>query len=325
MSEQSTAVNTAQAPEADSSISQESAENQEQSAVDGVSGANPADAAKLAKLEAKPEAKLTKTEKKTLRELKLKVDGKDFVEKLPFELPEEAAEYMTKQLQMSKAASKRMAEHADLQKQINSFITDLRKDPRKILSDPNIGIDLKQLAASVIEDEIERSKKSPEQLEKEKLEQRLRDIEAERAKEKEEMQKQQFELLQSQAYDEYDKQITSAIEGSKLPKSPYIVKKVADYMLMGLQEGLDIQASDVLPLVEEEMHSDLKQMFEVLPEDVIERLVGKETISKLRKKNVAKAKAAVAAPNTQVKDIGLTPKKEEKPAKKMTFRQYLKV
>lgn len=308
--------------EAESSQASETNDNSNLEATE--SQASPAEQAKLAKLEAKPEAKLTKTEKKLLTSLKLKIDGKEFTEKLPFGIPEDAAEYMTKQLQMSKMGQKRAQEHAELQKQVNTFIEELRKNPRKILSDPNIGIDIKQLAASIIEEEIEKSKKSPEQLDKERLETRLREIEEERKNEKEVLQKREFDLLQTQAYDEYDKQITSAIESSNLPKSPYIVKKVADYMLMGLQEGMDITAADVLPLVEEEMKSDLKQMFAVLPEDVIEKLVGKDVLGRLRKKNVAKAKGSAPIPSKRVLDVGAK-KSEPKPGNKQTFRQYFKV
>jgi hypothetical protein len=316
MSEQTSAapVGEAQAPEATTDNTAEQPASQEVST---------SDKAAVAKLEAKPEAKLTKTEKKYLKELKLKIDGKEFTEKLPFDLPQEAAEYLTKELQMSKVAQKRMGEHADLQKQVAHFVEELRKNPRKVLSDPSIGIDIKQLAAQVIEDEIERSKKSPEQLEKEKLELRLKEIEEERAQERDALQKREFELLQSQAYEDYDRQITTAIESSSLPKSPYIVKKVADYMLMGLQEGLDVTAADVLPLVEQEMRSDLQQMFAVLPEDVIEKLVGKEVLGKLRKKNIAKAKTA--APSNKILDTGVQKAKESAPVKKQSYRSFFKI
>lgn len=279
---------------------------------------------KVSKLESKPN--LTKQEAKTLRELKLKVDGKEYTETLPFEIPNDpkAIEYATRQLQLAKASQSRMSQHAELQKQVTGFIEELKKNPKKILSDPNIGIDVKKFAAQILEEEINNSKKSPEQLEREKLETRLKELEEERKKEKEDLQKQQFEMLQSQAYEEYDREISNAINSSTLPKSSYTVKKVADYMLLGLQQGMDVKAADVIPLVEEEIRRDLKDMFAILPEDVIEQLVGKDTLGKLRKKNVAKAKQVVSNATKGI-DVGQSKKEEEKPKEKMTIRKYLGV
>ena len=259
-----------------------------------------------------------------VKKFKLKVDGKDLDEEV--NLDDE--EYLTKQLQLAKAAQKRMGEYATLEKQVKSFIEELRRDPKKVLSDPNVGIDVKKLAASVIEEEIANSKKSPEQLEKEKLEAKLRQIEDDRKREREEFQRREFERHQQAAYERYDVQMAQALEKSDLPKSPYVIKKMADYMLMGLQEGLDINPSDVLPLVREEMQNDLKEMFAVMPEEVIEKLVGKDVLNRIRKKNVAKAKTSTPpTPSAKTgKDVGMNGKAEEsKVSKKMTFREFFQI
>jgi len=109
-----------------------------------------------------------KKEAARIKKLKLKVDGQELEEELPFEIDDnpEAVEYMTRQLQMSKAAQKRMGEHAQLQKEVKHFLEELRKNPKKILADPSIGIDVKQLAAQIIEEEIANAQKSPNSLKK---------------------------------------------------------------------------------------------------------------------------------------------------------------
>jgi hypothetical protein len=280
-------------------------------------GEKPADLSadpKLPKAEAKKEAA-------RIKKLKLKVDGKELEEEVNLD----DDEYLTKQLQLAKAAQKRMGEYANLEKQVKAFLDELKKNPRKVLSDPNIGIDVKQLAASIIEEEIENSKKSPEQLEREKLETRLRELEEERKKEKEDFQTKEFERLQQQAYERYDMQMSQALEKSDLPKSPYIIKKMADYMLMGLNEGLDITPEDVLPLVREEMQNDLKQMFAVMPDEVIESIVGKDVFNRIRKKSVAKAKTPPTPLKSSVKDTGGTNKGEATPVKKQSFRDFFGV
>jgi hypothetical protein len=292
---------------------------------------SPAEAAKMTsepaiKPVAAPEApkqtaEAKKAEQKLLKQLKLKVDGKE--ETIEFDPNDE--EFLTRQFQMAKMGNKRAQEAAQLQKEVGQFLKELKENPKKVLANPNIGIDVKQLAAQIIEEEIENSKKSPEQLEKEKLEQQLRELQEEREREKQTLQQQEFERLQATAYERYDLQMTEALSKSDLPKSPYVVKKMADYMLLGLQNGVDVTPQDVLPLVREEMQSDIKQMFSLMPDEIIESIVGKDVINRIRKKSVAKAKAA-PVPVNKVLDTGKTGKTESKePIKKVSFKDFFGV
>lgn len=272
---------------------------------------------------------LTKAEKKMLKELDIKVDGKTYKEKLPFEIPDdpESIEYMRRQLQMSKAASKRMQEHSQLQKDVGQFLEMLRKNPRKALSDPSIGVDVKELAKAVIEEEIANSQKSPEQLEKERLENELKELKEKYEKDKESAKAKEFERLQQEQTERYDMLMTQALDKSDLPKSPYVVKKMADYLLLALDNDIDATPEDVLPLVRDEIYGDLKEMFAVMPEDVIEKVIGKDVLNKVRKKNLAKAKQAPPVPlKSAVKDVGASKaeaKQEDK--QKMTFKEFFGV
>jgi len=118
--------------------------------------------------------------------------------------------------------------------------------------------------------------------------------------------------------------MSKALESSDLPKSPYVVKKMADYMLLGLNEGIDVSPEDVLPLVREEIQNDLRDMFAVMPDEVIEKIVGKEVFSRVRKKNVAKAKAAPAPVKSSIKDTGAS-KQTSSSAEKKSFRDFFGV
>ena len=276
--------------------------------------------------EASPEApKATEAEvKKTLKKLKIKFNGKEMEEELPFEIPddEKAREYMTRQIQMSKLSQSKAQEAAALEKEVKSFIEELRKNPRKVLSDPSIGVDLKKIAAEMIEEEIANSQKSPEQLEREKIEAELKALKAEREKEKEEGKKREFERIQQEAYERYDMLMSQAIEKSELPKSPYVVKKMADYMLLGLQNNVDITPDEIVPLVKEEIQQDLKDMFAVMPEEVIEQLVGKDVIGRIRKKQIAKAKSAPVPVNKAIQDSGKKADDGAKDDKKQTIKDF---
>lgn len=305
--------------------------------VEAVEGAEPLDSAAapeaaaqaaITALEAKPN--LTKSEVKRLNSLRLKVDGREFDETLPFDIPDtaEARDWMTKNLQMSKVSQKRMGEYAKLEGEAKQFIEQLRKDPESILRDPNLGIDLKKLAARVIEEEISNSQKSPEQLAMEKAQSELKKYKEERDREKQDSQKRESEALTKQAYEQYDVEMSRALEKSDLPKSPYVVKKMADYLHTALQHGVNLTAEEILPLVREEVQNDLKEMFQIMPEDVIEKIIGTDVLTKLRKKNIAKAKGLVPKPNmplkSAVQDTGNKGSKQVE-AKKQTFKDFFGV
>lgn len=266
---------------------------------------------------------------KKIRKLKLKVDGKEFEEELPFEIDDtpEAVEYMRRELQLSKASSKRMSEASEYKKQLDGvgkFLAEVKSNPAKFRElAKELEIDEKALAAAIIEEEIERSKKSPEQLEKEKLETELRQLKEDREQEKKNYEEKELKRYEEQETERYDKLISEAVEKSDLPKSPYVVKKVVSYLAMALQEGIDVSPQDVLPLVREEIQNDIREMFSVMPEEVIEGIVGKDTLKRLRKRNIAQAAPAAPVSKT-VQDTGKTVSNKQ-PEKKISFRDYFKM
>lgn len=266
-------------------------------------------------------------EKKKLKSLKLKVDGKEWNEDLPFEIDDDAAviDYMTKQLQMSKMAQKRAKEKSDLESQVDQLINELRKNPRKVLSDPALGLDLKKFAASIIEEEIERSQKSPEQLERESLQAELKALKEEREKEKQSDREKELSRLEEIEQERYDTSITKALAGSSLPKSPYVVKKMADYMILGLKNGVELTPEEVLPLVQEEIQNDIQQMFGAMPSDVVESMIGKDHFKKIRQNNIAKAKAAPGNATKAIPETGKSSTPAANPVKKQTFKEFFKV
>lgn len=271
------------------------------------------------------EVKEAAKEAARLRSLKLKVDGREIEEDLPFEIPDdpEAVEYMKRQLQMARMGSKRAQEYAQLEKEIRQLITEGTKNPRKLLKELNI--DEKDLARQIIEQEIENSQKSPEQLEKERIEEELRSLKEEREREKVEFERKEFERLQEQAYEKYDAQMTDALERSNLPKEPYVVKKIADYMLVALQEGYDVSADDVIPLVKQELEKDIQTLINAMPDEALEQFLGKQRLANFRKKNLAKAKEAVAVSSAKaVKDTGGKTSTKD-PEKKLTFKEFFGV
>jgi hypothetical protein len=258
---------------------------------------------------------------KNVKKFKLKVDGQEYDEEI--DLNDEDS--LREQLQMAKVSRKRMQEFSELQKQVVGFVEALRKNPRKALSDPNIGVDVKELAARIIEEEIAESRKSPEQIERERLQQEIQAMKEERDREKNELQAREMERLKEQEFERIDMQIDQALQKTDLPKEPYVVKKIAEYMLLGFQAGKDVTPEDVLPIVREEILADIRHLAEVMPEDALQEIFG-DVIKKVRKSNVAKAKQKVAVGSNKTIDVAKKPDATPKSTdKKKTFKEFFGV
>lgn len=273
-----------------------------------------------------PETQQQQAEAKRLNKLKLKVYGQEVEEELPFEIEEnpEAVEYLTKQLQLAKAAQKAMQENNSYKSQVEQFFKSFKSDTKAALKE--MGIDPKQFAAEVIEEEIKRAQLTPEQRELEELKAEKKRLEEERKREKEEFEKKEYERLSQQEYERVETQMSMALEKSSLPKEPYVVKKIADYMLIGIQNGIDLSPEEVLPLVEQEIKSDLQALIKALGEDKVEDFVGKDVFNKIRKKNLAKAKQTPATAKAAIKDVGASPKiGSEDKSEKLSMKDFFKI
>lgn len=319
MSEQIPVESTPAAP-IESENNQEQLENQEESAEAKEASS---DEQKLEELETKDVSKLSKSEKKELekklKKYKLKVDGKE--EEMELDLDNE--EEVKKHLQFSKAAQKRMQEKAELQKSVEQFIDLLRTNPRKVLSDPNINVDIKKFAQDILNEELENANKSPEQLEKEKLQKELEELKDKYKKDEEDRKSKEYQRLQQEAEQKLEGEISDALTSSELPKSPYTVRKMAEIMMLALQNDIDLGPKDVIPLLRKQMKEDISELFSASSDEVLEELIGKDNISRIRKRNIAKAKQAVDTANSVKSTGGENKPKDAQETKKISMKEFL--
>lgn len=277
--------------------------------------------------EAEEEIEAAPIEKKKISSLKYKFNGKDFDEKLPFEIDEEHADYMRKQIQMSKLAQSKSEQSAALEKEVVSFLQELKTNPRKALSNPMIGIDIKQLAAEILEEEIENSRKSPEQREKEELQAKLKALEDEREQEKKDSEKRNYEAILERTYEKYDTMLSSALDKNPdLPQNPYILEKMTKYMSVMVDGGYEPDMDIITNMVREDLEKDVKHLLTVLPVEQVEKILGADILSKLRKNRLANSKKPVVPVKGKGIDVAMPKKQEVKaPEKKVTIRDFFKV
>jgi hypothetical protein len=258
--------------------------------------------------------------KNLIKEFQLKVNGKVINKRI--DLSDEAA--VRNELQLSAAARQAMQEAANLKKLYESEVSRLKQDPFSVLAE--LGLDPDQLAEMRIQQRIEEMKKSPEQVEREKIQAELQAAREESRRLKEERESEHFEKLKEQAAIEIENEIEQALDAHKtLPKSRHIVKRIADSMLWAINNGYDVSAEDVMPLVEKEWRDEMSRLMDDSPEDILEQLIGQRNIERLRAKRLnamntsnAKTAASIKAAAASVQ------KQDESPKQKIKQRDFFR-
>lgn len=260
-------------------------------------------------------------EKKRIKQLKYKANGAEHLEELPFEIDDnpEAVEYLTKQLSLSKAAQAAMQENSSTKKQVEALFKALKGDTASVLQE--LGIDPTEFAAKLIEEEIKKAQMTPEQKELEELRAQKKAMEEEKQKLKEQAEAEARTKEEQLVYEKISNEIADAIKSTYLPKEPATVKRVAEYLRIANQQGIELSAKDVMPFVEQDLKAELQSILEQLGEDNFEEFVGKERLAKQRKRNIAKQKQVPTTPATakagtvEVKAQPRTDGKEASPKK----------
>jgi len=263
-------------------------------------------------------------EEKAIQELKkklmLKVDGEEIEEELDWNDDES----LKRHIQKSKAFDKRAKEYATLRSQVEALITDLQNNPAEVLA--KLGHNVDEIAEKHLQSKIEEMKKTPEQLEREKMQTELEKLRKENEDKEKRIYEAKMEKMRNEYATEIENDIVSALENPKstLPESPYVVKRVAETMLLAMQNGYnDVKAADVLPLVEQQIRNELQQLFGKLPEDVLEQVIGKSNLDRMRKKRLKTHKTATETAKQITQETGQeTLNKEEPLAASKTYRDF---
>lgn len=193
--------------------------------------------------------------------------------------------------QMTKAAQKRFQEAAQMNKRAEEFIKLLKQDPKKVLSHPDIGVDLKEFAVNYLTELQAEESLTPEQKRQRELEQRLAQFEEEKARREQEEHQRQIEEQAAKYAEDYQKQFTEVLSTSGLPKTEYTVARLAYYMQQAIQAGYDeITPKDVVGLVKSDYLNDIKSMFSASNEDILLDLLGDELTNKTVKAHMKRMK-----------------------------------
>ena len=253
-----------------------------------------------------------------IRKLKLKIDGHE---------EEYAEEDVVKLAQMGRASQKRFQEVAEKRKQAEDFIKMLKENPISVLTNPAIGVDMRKLAEEFLHNEYKKEVLTPEARKIQELEDQLRKHDEDKKKIEETKRQEEFNKLQDHYKQEFDKKITTALQSSGLPKSPKTVKRMADYMIMALENGIDLEPGNVVELVRQDYMTEVSELFSQTDGDTLLKLLGEPVANKIRKADLARIRTSVttsapASAPTEPKDEP-TPRDGKQPKNIYEWREEI--
>jgi predicted DNA-binding protein (UPF0251 family) len=228
--------------------------------------------------EQKPKADMTPAEKK---KYKLKIDGAE----MDYDEDE-----VVRLAQMNAAAQKRMQEAAQMRKQSEEFVRLLKEDPKKVLSHPSIGHDLKKFAEDVLLEYLQDEMMDPKEKELREYKKKLEKYEEQERKLKEAEEAKQKESIRAKYNQDYNEQIIKALDSGGLPKTEYTVERMIYYMAKGLENNIELSAMDVRDLVRRDYIRDIKALSSGLDSEALLSILGDDVAKKIKTADVQRVK-----------------------------------
>lgn len=216
-------------------------------------------------------------------------------------------EELIRQAQLGYSANERFDSASKQTKAIEAIVGKFKTNPMEALLDPKLGLSKDQVRAAMEEwytrEFIEPEQMTPEQLRLRNAEAKIKQYEDdERTKVAKEAEA-QMEALTSKERESVQTQITSALDASGLPKTKFIVSRMAFYMHKNIQSGWDAPMEVIIDQVKNEQRSMLSNLTESSDADALSALLGDGFINKLRKHDLMRLRqrrAGGIAPEDQI-------------------------
>lgn len=202
----------------------------------------------------------------------------------------------------------------DQEKLVSEIASMIQSDPWTLLQ--RAGYDPRKLAEEYLTQAIEEDMLPESERELKRV--RLERDELERQY-KEEMERREQEQMQGaiqQAQQEISSQIIDALSNSSLPKSPDVVKRIANYMLIAEQKGINVNPKQVIPLVEEDFRNLNASILKSLDPTKRISYIGEDLLKQIRQDDLARLKT------TQSQASQSTPKPRQSANKKITKEEW---
>ena len=243
--------------------------------------------------------------KSTIKKLNLKVDGEEIEREIDLADEDE----LIKLMQLAEMGNKRAQEASDLRKadmtreaQLEEFMNVLRTNPELILQD--MGVDVNAFAEEMLTREVEKMKMSPEELELMELREEVKRIKESEEAAKNLAKQREEESLRDRFAADLEKNLIESIEEYGLPNSPHIVNELIHMVSVAHKQGIELEFSDVAPLVKEQYETDVRSRINGLSADDLVSILSEDKISNIVAKHIPETKAPVPSGLNEIKEGG---------------------
>jgi len=211
------------------------------------------------------------------KQYKLLIDGKESVE----EFDPSDDEAVRKELQLSRAAKKRMAEAVAEKKKAFEIINAFEKDPETMLK--RLGPKGREIAEKYLLAQINDDMLSPEQRELKTLREENETFKQREVREKAEREQSATLKKENEYAQAFQETIIQALNKSGLPKTPELVKRMAAVMSKNLEFGLELTPDDLVAEVKNDIMGLLKSIAGDAEGEQLATMFGPDVANKIRK------------------------------------------
>ena len=180
------------------------------------------------------------------------------------------------------------------------------------------GYDPRQLAEEYLTQAIEEDMLPENEKELRRVRQEKEELERQYKEELTRREQEQMQVAIQQAQQEISNNIIDALENSSLPKSPEVVKRIANYMLIAEQKGINVNPKQVIPLVEEDFRNLNAQILKSLDPTKRISYIGEDLLKQIRQDDLARLKTSQSQASQS------TPKPRQSANKKLTKEEWRK-
>ena len=178
------------------------------------------------------------------------------------------------------------------------------------------GYDPRQLAEEYLTQAIEEDMLPENEKELRKVRYEKEELERQYKEELSRRKQEQMDVAIQQAQQEISNNIIDALENSSLPKSPEVVKRIANYMLIAEQKGINVNPKQVIPLVEEDFRNLNSQILRSLDPTKRISYIGEDLLKQIRQDDLARLKTSQSQSSQSV------PKSKQPSSKKITKEEF---
>ena len=213
----------------------------------------------------------------------------------------------------SDIATRNARQQEKLVKEISEMI---QTNPFELLK--RAGYDPRQLAEEYLTQAIEEDMLPENEKELRRVRQEKEELERQYKEELTRREQEQMDVAIQQAQQEISNNIIDALENSSLPKSPEVVKRIANYMLIAEQKGINVNPRQVIPLVEEDFRNLNAQILKSLDPTKRISYIGEDLLKQIRQDDLARLKTSQSQSSQSV------PKSKQPSNKKITKEEWRK-